>query len=155
MALEIERVFLVVGRPWERMGAGRKLVQGYLHIEPRKTIRVRIGGERARLCIKLAAGGIAREELEYDIPLEDARLLLERATLGHLVEKTRYEHRVGSQTWEVDVFEGQNAGLVLAEAELPSADAPLELPPWIGAEVTSDPRYLNAELALRPYTRWE
>ncbi len=153
MAVEIERRFLVLGRPWEAAGAGRKIDQGYLHTSAGKTVRARILGERGFLCVKVGRG-VRRDEFEYEIPLQDARALLELGVEGQRIEKTRYTQRIGPQLWEIDVFEGSNRGLVMAEAELPAEDAPLELPPWIGTEVTHDARYLNAELARNPYSSW-
>jgi adenylate cyclase len=116
---------------------------------------VRIFGEAAFITIKGGKQGISRPEYEYPIPRADAEELLETLCRRPLIEKTRHTLHYGGLEWVVDVFAGDNAGLVLAEVELDSADQSVELPPWAGREVTHDPRYLNVNLARHPYSLWE
>lgn len=152
MATEIERKFLVVGTDW-RTPSGVKMRQGYLNRDMERIVRVRIEGERAALTIKGMLKGATRAEFEYEIPLKDAEQLLAICD-GPLVEKIR--HRVPYQgfVWEVDEFLGDNAGLVVAEIELEREDQPYAKPHWAGAEVTYDPRYLNSNLATKPFKTW-
>jgi adenylate cyclase len=130
--------------------------QGYLSAgaDAGCTVRVRVGGERAFLTVKGPAEGAARDEYEYPIPLAEAAEMLERLCAGGTVVKVRHLVPFAGRTWEVDVFGGENAPLVVAEVELERIDAIVALPPWIGAEVTDDPRYTNAALARAPYSRW-
>lgn len=155
MAQEIERKFLVdTGTiDWEEASGRERMRQGYLLNEKGRNIRVRIAGTRAFLTIKGKAEGITRPEYEYAIPVEDAEGLL-RLTDGRLIEKTRYYFEIAGHTWEVDVFEGENLGLIVAEIELASEDEPFEKPFWAGEEVTHNPRYLNAQLLLHPFKTW-
>jgi adenylate cyclase len=154
MGDEIERKFLVRGDAWRAgAGEGTRYEQGYLSTDPDRSVRVRLAGERAHLTIKSAPVGATRKELEYEIPAADARYLLDHLA-GHKIEKTRY--RIGHQghTWEVDVFEGANAGLVIAEIELGSEGEAFARPSWVSEEVTGDPRYFNVSLAVSPFTSW-
>ena len=150
MAKEIERKFLVAGEGWrDRVARSRGLRQGYLAQTGKLAARVRILDDaEAVLTIKSAAPGTTRSEFEYPIPLADARALLELAS-GLVIEKRRHLVPLDGLTWEVDVFEGAHAGLVLAEVELPAEDTPFERPDWLGPEVTDDRRYYNANLALQ------
>ena len=154
MGTEIERKFLVRDVSAVRDATGVPYRQGYLSTVPERTVRIRVAGEHAFITIKGTNVGATRAEFEYDIPLVDAQVLL-RMCLPPLIEKTRYRIDHGGLTWEVDVFEGENDGLVVAEVELPAADTPVEIPAWIGDEVTGDPRYYNANLVDRPFSRWE
>ena len=155
MAIEIERKFLVVGEGWrDHVEAETRLVQGYLSEEARTTVRVRIRGETAWLTLKGATQGISRLEFEYPIPVADAEILLRELAVSPLIEKTRYHVRHERHLWELDVFTGANAGLVLAELELTAVDEDFERPDWLGAEVSDDPRYFNVNLARHPYERW-
>ena len=154
MKLEIERKFLVRGDDW-RTGATRTLYrQGYLCTDPGRTVRVRLGGDRAVLAIKGEGDGLARPEFEFLIPADDAVALLDNLCLQPPVEKYRYLVPHAGLTWEVDEFLGANAGLVLAEIELEHVEQAVPLPAWAGREVTGDPRYYNAYLARHPYTSW-
>jgi CYTH domain-containing protein len=156
MAREIERKFLVVGEGWRGVAPGVPYRQGYLGAgsDARCTVRVRIAGEEAFLTVKGPTARGARDEYEYPIPVADAGEMLARLAAGGCVEKTRYRVPFGGHTWEVDEFAGENAPLVLAEVELDRIDAEVVLPPWVGPEVTGDPRYANAALARAPYARW-
>lgn len=152
MAVEIERKFLVVGQGW-RSAQGLLLRQGYLNRDKARTVRVRVAGAQGFLTIKGPTQGVERSEFEYAIPLEDANALLALCD-GPLVEKTRHTQAVDGTVWEVDEFHGANAPLVLAEVELPHADAPFSRPPWLGREVSHDARYFNSCLAQHPYPGW-
>lgn len=155
MATEIERKFLVRDESWrETADAGLRFVQGYLVGSEYASVRVRLEGEAARLNIKSATLGVRRSEYEYPIPAADAREMLERLCAKPLIEKTRYHVHHAGREWEVDVFEGDNRGLVVAEVELEAEDAPLELPPWAGEEVSHDPRYYNVSLVSHPFKDW-
>jgi adenylate cyclase len=150
---EIERKFLVRDPSVVDGLPGLPYRQGYLSTDPERTVRVRIAGARAWLTVKGATTGATRAEFEYPIPPADAVALLALCA-GPLVEKTRHRVEHAGRTWEIDVFVGDNAGLVLAEVELPAEDAPLDVPPWAGEEVTHDPRYVNARLVAHPYRTW-
>lgn len=155
MALEIEKKFLVVDERWRAgAGAGVRYRQGYLSESGPASVRVRVGGARAHLNVKSATLDQQRLEYEYEIPLADAEEMLETLCTKPLVEKTRYEVEHAGHTWEVDVFEGDNAGLVVAELELEARDEPFQRPPWVGAEVSDDPRYYNVCLVKHPYKNW-
>jgi adenylate cyclase len=153
---EIERKFLVRGDAW-RAGAQATLCrQGYLLATPECTIRVRELGDSAFLAIKGRTEGITRPEFEYPIPLVDAAYLLDRlCDSSRIVAKNRFVIPHGGRDWEVDEFSGRNAGLIVAEVELASEDEVIDLPPWVGEEITHDPRYLNACLARAPYSTWD
>ena len=153
MPAEIERKFLVADDSWRDGTPGVRIAQGYLSQDPDRTVRVRIGGEKAWLTIKGRTHGITRAEFEYAIPVDEARALLELC-LPSVIDKTRHEISFGGQLWEVDDFHGENAGLVIAEVELADAAISPELPPWVGAEVSADGRYFNACLAVQPYAKW-
>lgn len=150
MAIEIERKFLVVSEAWREGAKGRRFRQGYLCVSADATVRVRHAEERAFLTVKGATAGMSRAEFEYDIPLADAEVLLRDHCLKPLIEKTRYEVPFDGKVWTVDVFEGANAGLVVAEIELSDDAEQISLPPWIGVEVTDDPRYRNSALVSEP-----
>lgn len=152
MGVEIERKFLVRGEGW-RTANGTLMAQGYLCRGRERTVRVRIAGDEAFLTIKGPGDGAARLEFEYAIPVEDARELMTLCERP-LIEKTRHRHHDGGHTWEVDEFHGDNAGLVIAEIELDTENEPFTRPPWLGQEVTGDPRYYNANLVTRPYSTW-
>jgi adenylate cyclase len=155
MAIEIERKFLVRDERWRTQAdAGVFYSQGYLSSDPKRCIRVRLAGERAWLNIKSALSSLRRLEYEYEIPLADARELLHNACPEPPVEKTRYHVEYQGHVWEVDVFEGANAGLVVAELELDSEQQAFARPPWLGDEVSDDARYYNMNLASLPYSKW-
>jgi adenylate cyclase len=157
LGVEIERKFLVRDRSVVVGLAGTEMRQGYLSVDPGRTVRVRIAGRRAYVTIKGAPSdsGASRAEYEYEIPVLDAAELLDRMALRPLIEKVRYRLPVGRLTWEIDVFAGDNEGLVVAEVELPSEAMGVILPDWIGEEVTGDARYYNASLVGHPYREWD
>jgi len=155
MKQEIERKFLVKGNAWRaRATSARRLRQGYLCVDPGRTVRVRVAGDQAWLTIKGASTGAARAEYEYPLPLAEANRLLDELCLQPIIDKTRHLVPHEGLTFEVDVFHGENDGLVLAELELEDAGATIALPAWIGAEVTGDERYFNAYLVRRPFKSW-
>jgi len=159
MAQEIERKFLVQGEEW-RTTTGARYRQGYLSLDPVRTVRVRTveklatGEQRGYLTIKGKAVDLSRPEYEYEIPLSDAHELLNHLCQRPLIEKIRHRIPIDDVVWEVDEFLGDNAGLVVAEVELMSAEQPFAKPAWIGQEVTDDARYLNASLVTLPFSRW-
>ena len=153
MGTEIERKVLVRDPSVLVGSTGTRYQQGYLSTDPRRTVRVRRAGDRAYLTIKGLSEGATRAEFEYEIPPADAeRLLLLRE--GPLIEKTRHRIDHDGTTWEIDVFDGENAGLVLAEVEVESEDTPVSIPAWSGEEVTADPRYYNVNLVSHPFRAW-
>jgi adenylate cyclase len=155
MATEIERKFLVKDDSWrEDAEPGVRYRQGYLSSAKSCSIRVRVAGERGYLNIKSATLGVTRTEHEYPIPLSDAEEMLVDLCEGPLIEKTRYRVPHKGHIWEVDVFGGDNEGLVVAEIELDHPDESFELPAWAGEEVSHDPRYYNVCLVEHPYKHW-
>ena len=153
MAVEIERKFLVTDDSWNDGSPGVRIAQGYLSADPDRCVRVRLAGDDAWLTIKGRNEGIRRAEFEYPIPVDDARALLGMC-LPSVIDKTRHRIPFGGHVWELDVFHGANEGLVLAEVELADESVIPQLPPWAGAEVSSDARYYNASLAARPVGSW-
>ena len=153
MAEEIERKFLIANDGW-RSGEGRRYRQGYLSTVKERTVRVRVAGDRGYLTVKGVTRGATRAEFEYEIPPMDAEQMLDTLCERPLIEKRRYAVQYAGLTWEVDEFFGDNEGLMIAEVELESADQKVTLPPWVGREVTDDPRYYNANLVRHPYRTW-
>jgi len=161
MGIEIERKFLVAGEAWRAsVESSTRIAQGYLNDlrsvrdgGQKASTRVRIAGERAFLNVKSAERGAARQEYEYAIPVADAEALL-KLCVGAIVEKTRHHVRHAGFLWEIDEFGGDNAGLVVAEIELPAAETAFDKPAWAGREVTDALRYYNLALADRPYCVW-
>ncbi len=154
MPIEIERKFLVTGDSWRRGVTGTLFRQGYLCAEPERTVRVRLAGASGTLTIKGKTEGVSRAEYEYPIPAAEAAELLDGLCLRPLIEKRRYRIEHAGRIWEVDEFLGDNAGLILAEVELESAEAEVELPAWASREVSDDPRYFNASLVKKPFSSW-
>ena len=154
MANEIERKFLVVGNAWHEATNGRRYRQGSLSTDSECTVRVRVVGTEGFLTIKGRTRGATRAEYEYPIPVEEADALLDNLCLRPLIEKVRYAIPYQGLVWEVDEFLGDNAGLVVAEVELESETQSIVKPDWVGTEVTDDPRYYNANLVHKPFTRW-
>ena len=154
MPKEIERKFLLKNDAWRQGASGTRYRQGYLSTEKQRTVRIRTVGEQGYLTIKGESVGAARSEYEYSIPFDHANEMLDQLCLRPIIEKTRYKIPLGGLTWEVDEFEGENAGLIVAEVELENEDQAPQMPQWIGEEVTDDPRYYNANLIANPYSRW-
>ncbi len=154
MGTEIERKFLVIGDGWRAGAKPIAIRQGYLCRDAGHIVRVRTYGEGAFLTIKGDGAGISRLEFEYAVPPADAKVLLDTCCRRPLIEKTRCEVEVNGLLWVIDVFAGENDGLIVAELELTSEDQAFDLPPWIGAEVSAEPRYFNAALSERPFSAW-
>lgn len=152
MADEIERKFLVRGEAWrEAADRGCLIEQAYLALTDAVSIRIRIRDTvAATLTIKSRAAALRRQEFEFVIPVDQAAELIMLRT-GSLIEKMRYKVPCGDLVWEIDVFEGTNAGLVIAEIELEREDQAFELPAWLGEEITGIARYYNASLAGCPF----
>lgn len=154
MGTEIERKFLVVGDAWRVLARPMHFRQGYLSSVKERTVRVRLSGDRATLTIKGLTVGATRSEFEYEIPPAEADEILEQLCERPLIEKNRYVIETPDATWEVDEFLGVNQGLVVAEIELADEGQVFDRPNWIGAEVTDDPKYYNANLVARPFSTW-
>lgn len=154
MATEIERKFLVRGELWQPKDEGTAIMQGYLCTDPDRTVRVRTRGNQAYLTIKGRNSGISRLEFEYEIPFSDGTELL-KLCKGPIISKRRHLELHVDKYWEIDVFYGDNEGLILAEIELPSEETEFILPPWAGPEVSHDNRYYNSYLAHHPYRLWK
>jgi len=155
MAVEIERKYLVNNDSWRAsIEAQARIMQGYLANNDNASIRVRVKGDAAYLTIKGATSGISRSEYEYQIPVEDAEAMLRELAVFPAIDKVRYSVRAGHHLWDLDVFAGENEGLVMAEVELGSEDEAFEMPDWAGEEVSGDTRYYNVSLAQKPYKHW-
>ncbi|MDD2820367.1 MAG: CYTH domain-containing protein [Flavobacterium sp.] len=154
--IEIERKFLVSSDAFKTEAFKENTIaQGYLNSAPERTVRVRIKGDKGFLTIKgiSNASGLSRFEWEKEIPVEDAKKLLLLCEKG-VIDKTRFEVKVGNHIFEVDEFHGENKGLTVAEVELQSETETFEKPDWLGEEVTNDNRYYNAYLSNHPFTGW-
>jgi len=156
MAQEIERKFLVKGSFKEAAFDAIRITQGYLSTSPGRSVRVRIRGSQGFLTIKGPSrdGGLSRFEWEKEIGADEARELMALCEPG-LIDKTRWLVKVGSHTFEVDEFHGDNEGLIVAEVELGAPDEAFEKPDWLGEEVTGDRRYYNSALTRNPYKIWK
>jgi adenylate cyclase len=154
--IEIERKFLVTSDAFKAQAFFQNdIAQGYLNSNPDRTVRIRIKAEKGFITIKGKGNesGTTRFEWEKEIPLGETRQLLELCEKGK-IEKTRFEVKVGTHTYEVDVFYGDNQGLIIAEIELSSESEVFEKPNWLGQEVTGDERYYNAYLSNKPFCEW-
>lgn len=154
MGKEVERKYRVSGEAWRALGRGTLYRQGYLNSDKERTVRIRSTGEKAYVTIKGITVGATRAEYEYEIPVADAEAMIDTLAERPIIEKRRYEIPHGGLIVQVDEFLGENAGLVVAEVELASEDQVFEKPAWLGDEVTSDPRYYNANLVSYPYSKW-
>ena len=154
MGREIERKFLADRFPHSTCSGGIRFKQGYLPTAGNVVVRVRCGGGRGYLTIKGPLEGGGRDEFEYPIPEQDAEEILQRLCTSSIIDKTRYRVTFDEAQWDVDVFHGENEGLVIAEIELQDIHQEFRRPSWVGAEVTDDPRYLNVNLARDPYSTW-
>lgn len=155
MPQEIERKFLVIADSWRSHAIGKPYRQGYIPTaEPGKTVRVRIAGDQGYLTIKGPTQSLSRAEFEYAIPLSDAQEMLETLCNRPFIEKIRYRLPIDDVVWEIDEFQGENAGLVIAEVELSHENQSIEHPDWLGQDVSGDMRYQNSNLVKRPYSTW-
>ncbi len=160
MGIEIERKFLVTNDNWRALvQKSEKMAQGYLG-GTHCSVRVRIAENSAFLNIKSRELGAVRQEFEYPVPVSDAETLLRNFADGAAIIKTRHyvahaDKSGAALTFEIDVFEGDNQGLTVAEVELKSVDQAFILPAWLGLEVTDDARYYNSNLVAEPFCRWQ
>ncbi len=162
MGIEIERKFLLVSDEWKGLAPPVSYRQGYLCRDDESCVRVRIAGDKAWLTVKALKSGVkalkgslgVRLEYDYEISVEDAVDMLYKLCKGPQILKDRYTIPFGGHTWEVDLFHGDNGGLIVAEVELESEEEEVILPPWVGEEVTHDHRYLNVNLVEHPYKEW-
>ncbi len=155
MAIEIERKFLISSDEWRHdADDGIQITQGYMGSNEKSSVRIRVNGETANINIKSKTIGAQRSEYEYAISLEDANEMLTALCDRPYIDKIRYHVNHQGHIWEIDVFAGENEGLIVAELELTSVDETFALPSWLGVEVTEDPRYYNICLVSHPYKSW-
>ncbi len=155
MGKEIERKYLVKNEDWKKLAEGVYYKQGYLSTVKERTVRVRTVGEKGYLTIKGLTVGVSRSEFEYQIPAEEANQMLDNLCEKPIIEKLRAKVDYKGLTWEIDEFHGENEGLVVAEVEIQDENQAIELPEWVGEEVSGDPRYFNSNLIKNPFTKWE
>ena len=154
--IEIERKFLVQSEEFKAISfAKNEISQGYLNSNPERTVRVRIKGNQGYLTIKGKGNetGMSRLEWEKEIPIDEAKMLLNLCESG-VISKVRYEVKFGNHVYEVDEFFGENEGLILAEIELQSEEEVFEKPNWLGEEVTNNEKYYNSYLSKKPFINW-
>ncbi len=155
MAIEIERKFLIRNDTWKlATKTSIDIKQGYLSLEENCTVRVRCTNNQAFLTIKGKTSGISRKEFEYVIPREEADEILNSMCVGYIISKTRHIIEFSGHRWEIDEFFGDNSGLVLAEIELQAEEEAFNKPSWLGEEVSTDPKYFNANLIKTPFLKW-
>ena len=154
MAKEIERKFLIDISGVESIGSGSRIKQGYISTTDNTAVRIRVSGTVAYLTLKGENQGATRPEFEYEIPIEDANEIIKELCSGPIIDKTRYLVEYGSHTWEIDVFHGDNDGLIVAEVELESETEEVDLPKWVINEVTGEVKYYNTSLWDNPFNKW-
>ncbi|WP_444930762.1 CYTH domain-containing protein [Microbulbifer sp. SSSA002] len=154
MAKEVERKFLVDPQIVAELSDGVRISQGYINTADKTVVRARVKGDLAYLTLKGESRGMTCSEFEYEIPMDDARSIIDELCRGNTVDKTRYEIQYGKHLWEVDVFHGENEGLIVAEVELTSEAEAVDLPAWAVEEVTGQVRYFNSSLLNEPYSTW-
>lgn len=155
MAIEIERKFLLKNSDWRNQTSKEiEIKQGYLNSNKNRTVRIRVKGNIGLMTVKGKTINASRKEFEYQVPLEDAKEMLQLCEQP-IIEKIRFEIQHNQKVWEIDEFIGINEGLIIAEIELDDEDEMFELPSWIGAEVTLDPKYYNSNLVENPYSQWK
>ncbi|MFZ5985562.1 MAG: CYTH domain-containing protein [Bacillota bacterium] len=154
MGKEIERKFIVNSDIYKQLSNGVFYKQGYLNSKMERTVRVRIYDNKSFITVKGEATGAVRREYEYEIPVDDANEMLDFLCEKPVIEKTRYKYVYEGFTWEIDVFLGDNEGLVIAEIELEDENTHFKKPCWVGEEVTGDPKYFNSNLIKNPYKHW-
>lgn len=155
MGVEIERKFLVLHDGYKSGAKMTFIKQGFLNDDLQRTVRVRVADGKACITIKGPSDGPERPEFEYPVPIADAEFMINELCIPPILVKNRFVLQFSGWTWEVDEFMGDNAGLVIAEVELPDKGSKLELPEWIGREVTGETRYYNANLIRHPYKDWK
>jgi len=151
---EIEKKFLIKNDEWREGAKGTRYRQGYLSTVKERTVRVRTIDDRGFLTIKGVNVGAVRAEYEYEIPAKDADEMLTGLCEKPLIEKNRYKISYKNLVWEIDEFFGDNNGLIVAEVELTDEAQSIDLPSWVGEEVTGDPKYFNSSLIKNPYSKW-
>jgi adenylate cyclase len=154
MGKEIERKYLIKDDTWRKDASGTTYRQGYLSTVKERTVRVRTIDDKGFLTIKGITIGATRREYEYEIPMADANEMLDELSEKPIIEKTRFKISHAGLTWEIDEFAGVNQGLIVAEVELESEDQNIDFPPWVGEEVSGDPRYFNSNLIANPFANW-
>ena len=155
MGLEIERKFLVKDIDFLDNTTSTKYSQGYIPSEGNPGVRIRVAGNIGFITLKSnIKGAKVRNEFEYEIPVDDAEKMLDIFCIKPLIEKYRYKIDYNGLIWEIDIFEGENKGLIVAEVELEDEDQKVDLPKWIEREVTGEPRYQNSQLGVNPYSKW-
>ncbi|MFA5701036.1 MAG: CYTH domain-containing protein [Desulfuromonas sp.] len=155
MAIEIERKFLLKTDSWRaHVQSKSRIIQGYISVNPTATVRVRLTAAGAFLTLKGKRHNYCATEFEYPIPAQDGAAMLKQMNLCPPIDKWRHQINYAGNKWVIDEFSGANAGLIIAEIELETATAEFARPPWLGLEVSDDPRYFNANLAQQPYTTW-
>ena len=154
MGIEIERKFLIKSDEWKSLGKRKFYQQGYLLVDKNRTIRIRTVEEKGFITIKGSGRGISRSEFEYQIPVEEARIILETLCEKPLIKKYRTKIKLNNLVWEVDEFIDENYGLVIAEVELENENQKIDIPSWIGDEVTGEIKYYNSMLIKNPFTNW-
>ena len=156
MAKEIEKKFLLKSDGWRKaINRSRQFIQGYLVGSKQASVRIRIEGDQAFINIKSATLDVTRDEYEYKIPLADANEMLQALCDKPLIVKIRHDVMYGDKKWEIDEFQQENAGLIVAEIELDSVDEDFDMPEWAGQEVSEDARYYNVCLVKHPYSTWD
>ncbi len=159
MAREIERKFLLKNQDWKNLAFKQTpFAQGYLtplDSYAKSSVRIRIEGDKANINIKSLEIGLSRDEYEYSVDLDDAKKMLATLAVGPVIEKVRYLVKFGQHTWEIDEFSGDNAGLVVAEVEMSDENESIEMPDWVGREVTQEKRFYNISLTDYPYCEWQ
>lgn len=159
MGTEIERKFLIKSDEWKKYVTETHIIkQGYLQsgleASQKSSVRIRISNKTANINVKSAELSMVRQEFEYDIPLHDAEEMLRTLCADVVIEKTRYYVPYNSHLWEIDIFDGENKGLQMAEIELGDLDEAFEKPDWLGDEVSHDKHYYNNYLIKNPYNKW-
>ena len=155
MAKEIERKFLINLAELDALNNGSRMKQAYISTTDNTAVRIRVSGQTALLTLKGENNGAMRSEFEYAIPVADADEIIHELCSGPVIDKTRYLVTHAQHTWEIDVFHGDNEGLIVAEVELEDETETVEIPHWVTQEVTGDVRYYNANLLDFPYKNWE
>lgn len=155
MAIEIEHKYLVDKNLWRQVISNRcvQIRQGYLSTDPNRTVRIRTSGEKGFITIKGKTVGVSRTEFEYEIPLSEANQLINNFC-SSIIEKTRHYVNHENKIWEVDVFQGLNSGLIVAEIELEHEEETYTKPNWVALNITNDNNYANSNLTIRPYSTW-
>lgn len=155
MMKEIERKFLVDTAKLPPLPKPKVIKQGYIPRDNRATVRARITDDKAYLTLKSSTSGLTRSEFEYEIPVGDAELIMEELCSKPLIEKKRYLIEHEGHVWELDIFDGDNKGLIVAEIELESEEEAFVKPSWITEEVSFEPKYRNASLMYYPFKAWK